>query len=315
MRRNWKWLRARATHHLHRPPKIGLALGGGFARGISHVGVLNVLEREKIPIHCITGVSAGAIVAAAFASGATLEEIAASASSMRFGDVARWGLSKLGLAGSERMTPFLKRLLRHMQFDDMKIPLGVIATDLRTGEAVEFSGRGDVAPAIRASCSYPGLFRPVEYEGRTLVDGGVSVEVPAGLARRMGATHVISVCIPNQDETFQAHNMFEVINRCFQIMMSHTEESWRSQSSAVLMPDVGAIPWDGFMNARRMIEAGERAAEEALPDIFEWLGREKPASAPASSAGEKTADKVTAAENSPQPVPAHSLPAQPSCPA
>jgi len=277
LRRNWKWLKGRPVSPVTPPfiaPRIGVALGGGFARGIAHVGVLNVLERENVPVHCIAGVSAGSIIAAAFASGATTAEIGAAASSMRFGDVARWGLSKLGLAGSERMTPFLQRLLKHMQFDDMKIPLGVVATDLSTGEPVEFFDRGDVAPAIRASCSYPGLFRPVELNGRTLVDGGVSVEVPSCLARKMGATHVISVCIPNQDDTFRAHNMFEVINRCFQIMMAHNEDVWRKNSDLILTPDVGAIPWDGFENAKRMIEAGERAAEGALPQIHEWLGRQ-----------------------------------------
>jgi len=277
LRRNWKWLGGRPASSVvpaFITPRIGVALGGGFARGIAHVGVLNVLERENIPIHCIAGVSAGSIIAAAFASGATPGEISAAASSMRFGDVARWGLSKLGLASSERMTPFLQRLLKYMQFDDMRIPLGVIATDLCTGEPVEFFDRGDVAPAIRASCSYPGLFRPVELNGRTLVDGGVSVEVPSCLARKMGATHVISVCIPNQDDTFEAHNMFEVINRCFQIMMAHNEDVWRKNSDLVLTPDVGAIPWDGFENAKRMIEAGERAAERALPQIYEWMGHQ-----------------------------------------
>lgn len=272
---NLKWLRRRSRRSpatSSSEPKIGLALGGGFARGIAHVGVLNVLERENIPVHYVTGVSAGAIVAAAFASGATPAEIGAAGASMRIGDIARWGLSKLGLMGSERMTAFLQRLLKHMQFDDMGIPLGVIATDLRTGEAIEFRDHGDVAPAIRASCSYPGLFRPVELNGRTLVDGGVSIEVPSRLARKMGATHVISVCIPNQDETFEPGNMFEVLNRSFQIMMSHSEESWRNDSDLVLMPDVGAIQWDGFGNAKRMIEAGERVALDALPEIRKWLG-------------------------------------------
>ena len=276
---NWDWLRGRATKAPPVPPasdvpsapKLGIALGGGFARGIAHVGVLRVFEREQIPLHCITGVSAGAIVAAAFASGSTTLEIGSAASTMRFGDIARWGLSKLGLASSERMTPFLRRLLKRMQFDDMTIPLGVVATDQHAGTPVNFSDRGDVAPAIRASCSYPGLFRPVEINGRMLVDGAMTVEVPAGLARAMGATHVISVCIPNQDETFKAHNMFEVINRCFQIMMARNEFEWRKQSDLVLMPDVGAIPWDGFGNSKRMIDAGELAAEQALPQIREWL--------------------------------------------
>ncbi|MDP9171978.1 MAG: patatin-like phospholipase family protein [Acidobacteriota bacterium] len=252
-------------------PRLGLALGGGFARGIAHAGVLRVLERENIPLHCITGVSAGAIAAAAFASGATSHEIGAVGSAMRFGDVARWSICRLGLVGSERMTSFLRRLLKQMQFEDMRIPLGVVATDIRTGSPVLFRDKGDVALALRASCSYPGLFRPMELDGRILVDGAISVEVPALLARTMGATHVISVCIPNQDETFEPHNMFDVVNRCIQLMMARSEESWRKYSDAVILPAVGSIPWHGFENAARMIEAGEAAAEQALPQIREWL--------------------------------------------
>jgi NTE family protein len=254
-----------------------LALGGGFARAIAHIGILRVLERENVPLHCITGVSAGAVVGAAFASGATAEEIGRIACAMRFGDVARWSVCRLGLVGSERMTNFLMRLLKYMRFEDMKIPLGVIATDVQKGEPVFFRGEGDVAPAIRASCSYPGLFRPVEHEGRLLVDGAMSVEVPALLARKMGANRVISVCIPAPHDDSRPHNMFEVVNRCFQIMMERNEESWRRHSDAVIVPQVGPIAWDGFANATRMIEEGERAAEAILPRVRKWLAPAKAA--------------------------------------
>jgi NTE family protein len=258
---------------VRREVRIGLALGGGFARGIAHVGILKVLEREKIPLHCICGVSAGAIVAAAFASGRTAEEIGTVGATMRFGDVARWTVSRLGLMGSQRMTTFLEHLLKKMQFEDMQIPLGVVATDIRSGKPYAFRDHGAVAPAIRASCSYPGLFQPFEVNGRTFVDGAMTVEVPSALAHMMGATHVIAACIPNQDETFEPQNMFQVVSRCFQIMMAHSEESWRRYSDIVLTPDVGRIPWDGFENAKRMIEAGEMAAEAALPQIRAWLGQ------------------------------------------
>jgi NTE family protein len=257
--------------------RIGLALGGGFARGIAHVGILRVLERESIPLHCITGVSAGAIAAAAFASGASSDEIGRIAGAMRFGDVARWGVCRLGLAGSERMTNFLARLLKHMRFEDMRVPLGVIATDIQKGEPVAFGDEGDVATAIRASCSYPGLFRPVEHDGRLLVDGAMSVEVPALLARKMGANRVISVCIPAPHDDSRPHNMLEVVNRCFQIMMERNEESWRRHSDAVIVPQVGGIAWDGFANATRMIEEGECAAEAILPKLRRWLAGAKAA--------------------------------------
>lgn len=158
------------------PVRIGLALGGGFARGIAHAGVLSVLEQHHIPIHCITGISAGAIVAAAYASGTTPDEIARAGCSMRFGDVGRLSLSRLGLAGSHRMNRFLKRLLKSYRFEEMRIPLGVVATDLSNGEPVPYAGTGSVFDPIRASCAYSGrLSRCAEREvpgGRRDEHGG-----------------------------------------------------------------------------------------------------------------------------------------------
>src|SRR5579863_395558 len=189
------------------PPKIGLALGGGFARGVAHVGVLQALRRAQIPIHCIAGVSAGAIVAAAFASGTPIDDIAQIGCAMRFTDVARWTIGRLGLVESERMVRFLKRLLKKYRFEDMEIALGVLATDLATGQPVSFRDEGDVILPIRASCSYPGLFQPIKYQNQLLVDGAMSVEVPAQLARKMGATRVISVCLPMQGPAVTPSNM------------------------------------------------------------------------------------------------------------
>jgi NTE family protein len=253
-------------------PKIGIALGGGFARGIAHAGLLKVFEQQGIPIHCITGVSAGAIVAAAYASGAGPEEIARAGCSMRFNDIGRWSLGWMGFAASERMKTFLERLLKSYRFEEMRVPLGVVATDLATGEPVRFHRAGDVVLPIRASCAYPGLFQPVKYEGRLLVDGAMSVEVPAILARQLGATHVISVHVPNCDGPLP-RNVFQVVNRCFQILQRRTEESWRKESDLVIVLDVGAVEWDGFHSAPDLVRAGEAAALAALPAIQKWLPR------------------------------------------
>jgi|SRR5579871_1849660 len=252
-------------------PKIGLALGGGFARGIAHVGILKVLERERIPLHCITGVSAGSIVAAAYASGAGVDEIARIGCGMRFNDVARWTLCRLGLVESERMAAFLRRLLKKFSFEEMRIPLGVLATDLGTGEPVAFRDTGDVILPIRASCSYPGLFQPIRYQGRLLVDGAMCTEVPAQLARKMGATHVISVCLPMQGPAVVPSNMLQVVNRCFQILQSRAEEGWRRHSDIIITPDVTGVAWDGFKSGAEMVEAGACAVEKILPDVRKWL--------------------------------------------
>jgi NTE family protein len=253
------------------PVKIGLALGGGFARGVAHVGILKAFERENIPIHCIAGISAGSIVAAAYASGTEIEDIAKVGCAMRFNDVARWSICRLGLVGSERMAAFLKRLLRKTRFEEMAIPLGVLATDLSTGEPVLFRDTGDVIAPIRASCSYPGLFQPLRYQDRWLVDGAMSTEVPAVLARKMGATHVISVCLPMHAPGIAPQNMLQVVNRCFQILQTRAEESWRGDSDLIIKPNFASVQWDGFRSGREMIEAGEKAAMDAMPEIRKWL--------------------------------------------
>ncbi len=252
-------------------PRIGLALGGGFARGIAHAGVLRVLEQRGIPIHCITGVSAGSIVAAAYASGATPDEIARAGCAMRFTDVARWSLCRMGFVVNERMKRFLERLLKNYRFEEMRIPLGVVATDLCTGESVRFRDSGDVFLPIRASCSYPGLFQPVSYNDRLLVDGAMSMEIPALMAHQLGATHVISVHLPAQGPSVQPRNMFQVVNRCFQILQERTEDSWRAYSDLVISPDVRGMEWDGFSSGPKLVELGEAAATEALSKIESWF--------------------------------------------
>jgi NTE family protein len=251
--------------------RIGLALGGGFARGIAHVGVLRVLEQNKIPISVIAGVSSGSMVAAAVASGSSADEIEAVALSMKFRDIARWTLSLLGLAGNDRMITFLTRLLKANKFEDMKMPLAIVATDLNSGRPVTFHDKGDVVMPIRASCAYPGLFLPIRYQGRLLVDGFVSMEVPAEPLLQMGVDRVISVAIPNQDGAGDYGNMLGVVSRCFQIMSGRTQNSWRRYSNVVIAPPVADMSWDSFASAKQLIQLGEQAARAALPSIQKWL--------------------------------------------
>jgi NTE family protein len=251
-------------------PRIGLALGGGFARGIAHTGLLRAFDRHGIPVHCITGVSAGSIVAAAYASGAPADEIAHVASSVRFRDVARWSLCRMGFMGSERMKRFLQGLLRTYRFEDMRLPLGILATDLCTGESVSFRDSGDVFLPIRASCSYPGLFKPVQAGDRLLVDGSMSIEIPALLARQLGATHVISVWLPSPPCRRPPGDIFQVVRRCFQIMQGR-ESGWRLESDLVIAPDLKGIEWNGFEAGPELVKAGEEAALAALPTIQSWF--------------------------------------------
>src|SRR5262245_4954960 len=252
-------------------PRIGLALGGGFARGIAHAGVLRTFERHGVPLHCITGVSAGSIVAAAFASGARADDIGRVCASMRFRDVARWRLCRMGFLGSERMKRFLEGLLKTYRFEHMRIPLGIVATDLCSGDAVSFRDSGEVFLPIRASCSYPGLFQPVRAGGRLLVDGAMSVEIPALLAHELGATHVISVHLPPPSSQPPPRDLVQVVRRCFQIMQSRSQSTWRHQSDLVISPDLKGIEWNGFDAGPELVQAGEAAALAGLPAIEAWV--------------------------------------------
>ena len=256
---------------LRKTERIGLALGGGFARGLAHVGVLKVLEEYGVPVHCVAGVSAGAVVGAAFASGATSAEIGRVGAAMRFRDVARWTLSRMGLAGSRPMEGLLEQLLKRSRFEDMPIPLGVVATDLASGGPAVFRDRGDVKLAVRASCSFPGVFQPIVDGDRLLVDGAVSMQVPAEICRMMGATRVISVVLPPPGWSASRAHAVSVVNRCFQIVQARAEHAWRAASDVVITPDVSKMQWNGFGSAEALIRAGEAAAVEALDSILPWV--------------------------------------------
>ena len=281
---NWwdatrSWVRGGLMRKSMRP-RIGLALGGGFARGIAHVGVLRVLEQYKVPISVIGGVSSGAIVAAAFASGSSADEIEQVALSMKFRDIARWTLNLMGLAGNDRMITFLTRLLKANTFEAMRTPLAIVATDLNTGQPVTFHDKGSVVMPIRASCAYPGLFLPIQYQGRLLVDGFVSMEVPAEPLLQLGADRVISVAIPNQDGPGDYGSMLSVVSRCFQIMSGRTQNSWRRYSNVVISPPVADVSWDSFASAKQVIRLGEQSARAAMPAIDRWLSSPIPGPAP-----------------------------------
>jgi NTE family protein len=250
------------------PIRIGLALGGGFARGIAHAGVLKVFQQHRVPIHCITGISAGAIAAAAYASGTAPDEIARAGCSLRLADVGEWRPGRLGLVRNQCLTRFLGRLLKTYQFEQMTIPLGVIATDYHTSDAVSFFGRGDVLEPLRASCAFPGLFQPVRHGGRVLVDGAVSTEMPTALARQLGATHVISVALPAPARGGLLARALRVIARRGHM---RNDDGWRRESELVITPEVSSVDWYGFGSGPMLVDAGEAAARAALPIIQTWL--------------------------------------------
>jgi NTE family protein len=252
-------------------PGIGLALGGGFARGFAHLGVLKVLEQHHIPVSHIAGTSVGSVFGAAYASGAPLARILAASRTIRFRDIARWSVSRLGLASNHRLADLIERVFESKQFEDMKIPLAVVATDLAAGEPVVFR-QGPLVEAIRASCAYPGLFEPIQIGTRCLADGGLVAPVPTQAARQLGASLLVGVSVGNQDESRTSpKNIFQVVARAVAAAQRHQADTWERSADLVIRPDVNGLSWDDFGRASEAIAAGEAAALAALPRIKRLL--------------------------------------------
>jgi len=250
----------------YRRPKIGVALGGGFARGIAHIGVLRVLEQHQIPVDFIAGTSVGALVAATYASGTSLDEMERQGTETRFRDFGRWTVSRMGMASNERLEDYLRKFTPARYFHELKLPLSIVATDLIAGESVHFT-EGEIAPALRASCAYPGLFLPVEYRNQILVDGFLTETVPAPAVRKMGAEVVIAVHLEPGLLDSRPRNTIEVISRSFSIIQIAATQTWRSASDVLIEPDVHHILWDEFVKTPQLVAAGEDATRAALPKI------------------------------------------------
>jgi len=254
-------------------PGIGLALGGGFARGLAHIGVLKVLEEEKIPINFVAGTSVGALIGAVYAAGADPKEMGEFAAQVRFRDFARWTVSRLGFANNDRMTGMLQRCLKVKTFEELRVPLAVIATDFATGEAVVFRS-GELIGPVRASCAYPGMFLPVTLNGRTLVDGMLAYSVPTTPLRQMGAQRVLAVYLKaNWANSAPPRSVFDVIGQCFSIAQTRMSSLWQVDADIVLEPEVQDFAYDAFDRAPALVRAGEEAARRALPRMRQWLAQ------------------------------------------
>jgi len=254
-----------------RVPAIGLALGGGFARGIVHVGVLKVFEEEQIPIACIAGTSVGALIGAAYCGGMSPEELEALAARVRMRDLARWTISRLGFATNLRMLTFLNKILKVKTFEELRIPLAVTATDFTSGQGVVFRS-GPLAGPVRASCAYPGIFLPVSLDGRLLVDGMLAHSLPAQPARDMGAERVVAVNLKsNWASGAGPRHIFDVIGQCFSIAQEIICAQSKQCADVIIEPDVTGYQYDDFEHSAEMVRIGEAATRAALPQIRAWL--------------------------------------------
>lgn len=251
-------------------PTIGLALSGGAARGNAHVGVLRALLENKISIDYVAGTSAGSLVGGALASGMPLDEIEDLGRTMRWRDIGRVTMSRLGVQSNERLEQYVRERLPITKFEDLPIPFAAVATELKTGKAVIMRDRGDVPFAIRASCTIPGWYVPViDDEGRHLVDGGLVAVVPATVARSLGADIVIAVDVNAEGATFIGPSS-SVIGVLLQSMLvvQKTASHYQLQSSdLVIKPRVGHIRWDEMGRAEELIAAGYEAGLESVPRL------------------------------------------------
>jgi NTE family protein len=237
---------------------------------VAHIGVLRVLEQNRIPIHGVAGTSAGSVIAAAVAGGATTDCLIRQARGVRFRDFAGWTISRMGFASNDRMAQFLARAFPQSRFERLKLPLAIAATDLLSGEPVIFR-HGDLIEAVRASCAYPGLFLPVKVNGRTLVDGTFSYPIPTAPLRQMGVTRIIAVHVGGPHPLKLPENVFQVVNQCFALMQQRIGADWRRQADIVIEPDLKDFDWSDFSQVDRLIAAGEAAARAALPAIRRLL--------------------------------------------
>src|SRR5947209_4942726 len=259
------------TAEPQKQPKIGVAMGGGFARGLAHIGVLKVLEEENIPIDFIAGTSVGSVIGAAYASGISARELEEVAALVRFKDFSRWTFSRFGLFSNDKMAIFLRKILRCKTFEELRIPLAIAATDIVTGDPAVFTS-GDLVDPVRASCAYPGMFQPVRIGNRLLVDGLLAHSVPAMPLRDMGAERVISVHLAaHWLKPGGPRHVFDVIGQCFSIAQERMCGPWKAASDIVLQPEIGEFAYDDFVRAPDLIRCGEVAARAAMPEIRAWM--------------------------------------------
>ncbi len=243
---------------------VGLALGGSMSRGFAHIGVIKVLLQEGIKIDYIAGTSMGSVVAALYACGlkiTVIEQLAQGISRRIWLDM---NFPRMGFIAGERLEELIYLLTGRRKFEDLSVPLAVVATDLETGGRVVLR-QGLIAKAVRASCATPGIFNPTELNGRLLVDGGVLERVPSAVVRGMGADFVIAVDVGSTVEQYKISHIFDILSKSIDIMSREIYRTQAQDANAVITPDLMNIAPFQFHRAAEAIAQGEKAARQALP--------------------------------------------------
>jgi NTE family protein len=264
-------------------PKIALVLGGGAARGFAHVGVIRALEQEKIPIDMIVGTSVGSLIGAIYANDVNSFELEWTAFTLGKDDLFDYGIfsaiTGMGLAKGDKLEEFVRTKVSTANIEDLKLPFAAVATDLNRGTRVVLD-KGSVARAVRASSAIPGVFNPVDFQGRLLVDGGLMDNIPIDVARERGADIVIAVDISENVTNFNITNIVDVVLQSVNIMFDENCKNKKKDADVLIAPAVGDVGMMDFTQKKRCMQAGIEATQKVMPEIKskieEWM-RKKPA--------------------------------------
>jgi NTE family protein len=256
-------------------PKIGLALGSGGARGFAHLGVIKALKDAGIPIHLIAGSSMGALVASFYGAGIDMDRLYKLSTAFKRKYFLDFTVPKMGFISGKKVKEFIKVFTHGKNIEELDIPIGIVATDLLTGEKVVFQ-TGPVADAVRASISIPGIFVPEKYNGRILVDGGVSDRVPVSVAKEMGADIVIAVDVSRVKRNAEILSIYDVIMQSIDIMQAEIINNREIAASVMIRPPVEIYSSRAFTNIDEIINLGEEEAKKSLHQIKtvidQWKG-------------------------------------------
>ena len=250
------------------PPKLGLALGGGAARGFAHIGVIQVLEEAGLRPDFVAGTSAGSVVAALYASGKTGAQLQQIGESMEEAAITDWTLPVFnsGILRGDALARYVNQQVGGRAIENMTVPLGIVATDLYSGEMMVFQ-KGDTGKAVRASSAVPAIFQPVKISGRSYVDGGLVSPVPVRAARSMGAQVVLAIDITSPPDSSGSDNTITVLLQTASIMGKSINAFELKEADVVVRPDLRAVSSADFSSRKKAIEAGRRAMLELLPQL------------------------------------------------
>jgi len=257
-------------------PKVALVLGGGASKGFAHVGVIRVLEQEKIPIHMIVATSVGSLIGALYASNPDSFQLEWAASKIERGDILDFSIvaSKLGPVQGTKLEAFVEQNTKARRVEDTRVPFYPVATDLNTGETVTLE-KGALAKAVHASLAIPGIFVPVMFGNRMLVDGGVTDNVACDIARSKGADIIIAVNLQRDIKDNDIESAIDVIAQSINIMMHENNKTKVRQADILIEPDTKGVSMFDFSQKKLLIEEGIKATQNAVPKIREAIARFK----------------------------------------